>query len=185
MSSPKKQKITYEDGSGFDNNQVKVEDVIDLTDDIITSEKPKNSVAKGSGCVQNVPKREEVVDLTEVTNIPETENITYGDSSPFDENQVKDEESVGHTDYCCVCENEPCLVVDLDGMLMAMLQEYRDDKTHKEIRYLMYTNSIFRLHGRLGKGNRRKLPTCVEDKIRSLAPDDEYKGFVPSQEGTE
>ena len=185
MSSPKKQKITHGDGSGIDKNLVKIEEFIDLTDDIIISEEPKNSSAEGSGFLPNQVKKEEVVDLTDVTNNPKIQNITYGGISPLEDYQVKNEESVDHTDYCSACENEPCLVLEFDGMLNAMLQEYRDVKTNKEIRHAMYTSAVFRIHGPLGKGVRRKVPNCLEDRIRSLAPDKEYKGFVPSQEETE
>ena len=102
-----------------------------------------------------------------------------------EEETQEDEETVDASDYCGFCECDPCIITELDDMLNAILMEYRDSKSNREIRYCMYTDSIRYIHGYLGKGNRRQVPKCLEKKIHSLAPDEEYTGFIPSQEQTE
>ena len=32
----------------------------------------------------------------------------------------------------------------------------------------------------LGKGVRKKLPSCVQMRIHKMTPDDKYTGFIPS-----
>ena len=99
-----------------------------------------------------------------------------------DVKQVKKEEAEEQSDYCCFCESDPCVVTELEDMLNEILMEYRDSKSNKEIRYCMYTDSVRYMHGYLGRGNRKRVPKCLEDRIHYLAPDEEYTGFIPSQE---
>ena len=98
---------------------------------------------------------------------------------------IEENEEAKETDYCSICESDPCIISELDDMLNEILIEYRDTKTNREIRYCMYTDSIRYIHGYLGKGNRKKVPKCLEKRIHSLAPDEEYTGFIPSLEQTE
>jgi hypothetical protein len=44
----------------------------------------------------------------------------------------------------------------------------------------MYRHMTRRLHGQLGKGNRRPLPKCFTQGLRELFPSDDYVGFKPS-----
>ena len=43
----------------------------------------------------------------------------------------------------------------------------------------MYVNSVTAIFGPgLGKGVRKRLPPCLENKIRSMAPDEKCTGFI-------
>ena len=101
------------------------------------------------------------------------------------EETEENEETVHGSDYCSFCEIDPCIITELDDMLNEILMEYRDSKKNRQIRYIMYTESIRYIHGYLRKGNRKKVPKCLEKRIHSLAPDKEYTGFIPSVEQTE
>ena len=105
--------------------------------------------------------------------------------SGHDVKQVKKEEPEEQSDYCYYCERDPCIITELDDMLKEILMEYREEKTNRQIRYIMYTECIRYLYGYLGKGNRRKVPKCLEERIHSLLPDKNYTGFIPSKEQTE
>ena len=49
--------------------------------------------------------------------------------------------------------------------------------TNKEIRFQLYQQAIYELHGHLGQGNRKELPDCVYADIHDLYHDKEYVGF--------
>ena len=83
--------------------------------------------------------------------------------------------------HCQVCDNEPCIAIELEQMLMSIFHTHRDSKTNREIRFTMYTNSVKEIYGpSLGKGVRKKLPHCLQMKIRSIVPDKKYTGFKKS-----
>ena len=49
----------------------------------------------------------------------------------------------------------------------------------------MYANSVKAIHGPgLGKGVRKRLSRCLENKIRSMAPDKKYTGFIAGNNST-
>ena len=108
-----------------------------------------------------------------------------GDGSGQKGGAVKKEEPDEASEVCQFCEQEPCLVVELNDLLNSILWNYSDTKTNKQIRYCMYTDCTSYMHGYLGKGNRKKVPKCLEDRIHFLAPDKEYTGFIPSNEQVE
>jgi hypothetical protein len=92
---------------------------------------------------------------------------------------------------CPFCQNCPCwLEQGLYDSLVVLEQSIRDGDhdnkvTNKEVRYQLYRHATAYIHGFLGKGNRIKLPRCVETDIRDLAPEpaQAYEGFREAEGG--
>ena len=94
-------------------------------------------------------------------------------------NDVRTEEDdVEDSDICSECGFEPCVFFELEEMLVAIKQSHMDEKTNNQIRFIMYRESITHIFGRgLGEGNRKRVPKCVERKIKAMCPSAKYKGF--------
>ena len=83
---------------------------------------------------------------------------------------------------CSHCGNHPCILGEIEPLLVSILETYGEWKSKKEVRFKMYAESTTHIHGPgLGKGVRKKLPSCVTNAIRSMAPaaDKKYTGFIP------
>ena len=94
------------------------------------------------------------------------------------EGEGGDEERNEGTESCRYCGNHPCFVAELDEMLVSIVDTYSTFKSNKQIRFKMYSDSVRFIYGSsLGKGMRKKLPHCVQCRIRSLAPDESYTGY--------
>ena len=86
---------------------------------------------------------------------------------------------------CPQCESDPCVAKVLYPNFLTINTIFGDTKTNKQMRFHMYKEATKFVHGPgLGKGVRRKLPTCVESMIRDIAPDDCYKGFLEAEDNT-
>ena len=95
----------------------------------------------------------------------------------------KQEDAAEDSDVCNQCGYEPCVVVELEEMLVAIKQSYIDIKSNNQIRFIMYKESVTHIYGRgLGKGVRKMVPKCIERKIHSMAPSAKYKGFVEAKQ---
>ena len=98
-----------------------------------------------------------------------------------EENCVEEElKNENDPDECKYCGDNPCCFIELKPHLMSMLLIHGETKTNNQMRYYMYTEMTKFIHGPgLGKGVRRKLPHCMEQAIKSLAPDKDkkYTGF--------
>ena len=102
-----------------------------------------------------------------------------------DEPEEEDEDATepGTNTVCKHCGNHPCWSSVLEPSFLSIVDTYRDWKTHKQLRFLMYSDAIKTIYGPgLGKGNRRKMHQCVQELIHTLAPDIKYKGFMESKE---
>ena len=83
---------------------------------------------------------------------------------------------------CSHCSNHPCILGEIEPLLISILETYREWKYNKQVRFKMYAEATTHIHGPgLGKGVRKKLPHCVTSAIRSMAPADDkkYTGFIP------
>jgi hypothetical protein len=91
---------------------------------------------------------------------------------------------------CEACNSSPCVLSDVDPDLdqdktlyeyLAHVGESMQDggQSNKEIRYELYRIATKAINGHLGKGNRKKLPTCVTADIKDLFPEStgDYVGF--------
>ena len=111
--------------------------------------------------------------MNEETVLEISSNDGVEDAAP---NEEDTDETV---DVCPECGSDPCVVVELEEMLQDMRDLYMGWKTNKQTRFLMYRECSNHIHGTgLGKGVRRKLPNCVENRIRSMVPDENYTGFL-------
>ena len=94
----------------------------------------------------------------------------------------EDEESESRIP-CRFCDNHPCLSKDLEDQLVSIMETYGGYESNKKVRFRMYSQCITHIHGPgLGKGVRKKLPDCLQNEIKKLAPekDNAYTGFIAS-----
>ena len=78
---------------------------------------------------------------------------------------------------CRSCNNHPCVLVDVEAMLQELFDTYTGTLKNPQIRHKMYTQYTHYIHDYLGSKVREKVPSCVERRIRSLAPSKTYTGF--------
>ena len=92
-----------------------------------------------------------------------------------------DVETVDVPANCRFCNNHPCVLEELEPVFQSMMENYAGYKPNKAVRYSMYTETIRVIHGPcLGRKVRKRVPQCVEERIRSLLPDKTYTGFKES-----
>ena len=109
---------------------------------------------------------------------PDTKECASVKREKDDEDNAK-----GTYDICRYCENDPCVSEEHLNMLASLFDTYRDWKTNRQIRFCMYSNCVKAIHGPgLGRGVRKKLPHCLERKIREMAPDEKYTGFIDTND---
>ena len=107
-----------------------------------------------------------------------TNNNAVEDKEVAEEKGV-DEEELGRV--CKHCNNDPCWSRELEPLLQSIMENYGGRLPNRAVRHKMYTQSVQQIYGIcLGKGVRKKVPLCVTRVIRSMAPDDEYTGFLQS-----
>ena len=99
------------------------------------------------------------------------------------EELVPNEENVvDETEFCGHYESDPCVIVELQEILSSC----RDVESNKQIRFMMYRDSMrFIIGSGLGKGARKKLPVCKQGKIHSMIPYVTYTGFMKSNNNKE
>ena len=86
------------------------------------------------------------MEKSNTTKSDRTDDIESGDNNTYEDNT------------CRHCDNHPCVTVELNPVLQSILDTYRDIKTNRQIRYMMYTDSIRYIHGHsLGPDVRKKL----------------------------
>lgn len=89
--------------------------------------------------------------------------------------QNEDEEAL-----CQFCNEAVCIEEDLYREIVEIGKLHHSmEKTNKQIRYQIYRYYIHRIHGTTGKGNRIKIPDCVNNIIKDLYPSETYTGYIP------
>lgn len=81
---------------------------------------------------------------------------------------------------CKHCGCTLCYVHSIYDLLCERGEEMEEEKcANRNIRFALYRIASEQYHGHLGKGNRKKLPTCIVGNIRDLFPDARrnYIGF--------
>ena len=81
----------------------------------------------------------------------------------------------------CIAEQQRKAFVEVGDKMKAM---GRGIPTHKQMRFHCYRYMTYVIHGHLGEGDRRKLPSCVEAAIHETYPDKEFVGFKPGTKTT-
>jgi hypothetical protein len=98
---------------------------------------------------------------------------------------------------CCCQTAMPCITTQplfsqlvLDGNVLDIAMRYREDvlvvdhqRNNENFRHAAYRQFVLWQHGRLGKGNRRIVPSCSVLAIRSRypSPNGFYVGYRPSR----
>jgi hypothetical protein len=87
------------------------------------------------------------------------------------------------TKECMHCSMVPCIMKSgLYEELMFVGEGMEENgATNKEIRFELYCLSAKRLYGKLGSGNRKKLPSCLMSEIHDAYPAErgtQYVGFM-------
>ena len=95
------------------------------------------------------------------------------------ERQVDQEESPDEW-HCPNCQNSPCQFLQWQDELERMVDLMNPEATNNQKCYHMYRHMSRRLHGTLGKGNRRPLPLCFANGVKELYPSDWYTGYKPN-----
>ena len=87
-------------------------------------------------------------------------------------------------DYVCQnCGYHPCVwqtyKEDNEDYLSSLKVEISQGRQSSEVRKQVYRDITRTMHGIMGSGVRRKLPTCVEDNVRRMFPseDRKYMGY--------
>lgn len=98
---------------------------------------------------------------------------------------------------CCARVPHQCItttplfpVLILDGNVLDIAMRYREDmmalnntRNNESFRHAAYRQFVLWQHGRLGKGNRRVVPSCCVLAIRARypSPNGIYTGYRPSR----
>ena len=102
------------------------------------------------------------------------------ENNPDSTDPMKSNGTEDPSPFCVHCGDDPCVVEQLEEMLLSLVRSFRGVKSNKQLRHYMYTNSIRFIHGpNLGKGVRKRIPHCLQKRIHALCPDKVYTGFIP------
>ena len=88
------------------------------------------------------------------------------------------QEEMTRNNYCDTCNQGPCCwTTNVTQLLLVEAVENHFTTANK--RFFMYQQMKCVLHGHLGHGNRKELPSCVVTGVQELFPDDNenYQGF--------
>jgi hypothetical protein len=82
--------------------------------------------------------------------------------------------------FCQTCKHSPCSFLQWQEELERIVDLLHPEATNKSKRYHMYKHIIRRLHGTLGKGNRKEVPVCFSQGLADLYPSEYYTGYKPN-----
>ena len=81
---------------------------------------------------------------------------------------------------CQYCHRSPCCSHDIYDLLSETGTEMEEEgSSNRIIRFALYRLATEKIHGNLGKGNRKELPACITGEIRDLysRPRSNYIGY--------
>ncbi len=96
---------------------------------------------------------------------------------------AEDSQSQQEPGFCEHCGHSPCHFLQWQEELERIVDIKYPEVTNKQKDYNMYSHITCRLHGPLGKDNRRPLPLCFGQGMRDLYPSKYYTGYKPSPLG--
>jgi hypothetical protein len=128
-----------------------------------------SAVAERMACADDTAEEEEEQESEE-----ESADSTVVVEEPFDPSKL-----------CDFCGYNHCWMLDHYRNLVILGTELEESEVYsnKEIRFHLYREFAHMYWGKLGAGNRRKLPHCVVAEIHDAYPksgDEDYVGFKPS-----
>ena len=98
---------------------------------------------------------------------------------------------------CCTTVQRPCISrtnlfrqLVIDGNVLEIAMRYREDmlvlnnvRNNQNFRHAAYRQYVLWQHGRLGRGNRRVVPSCCVMAIRARypSPNGIYTGYKPAR----
>ncbi|XP_062599370.1 P2X purinoceptor 7-like [Saccostrea cucullata] len=82
-----------------------------------------------------------------------------------------------HQTFIDNCLNERVLEVNLHEYIQMEGPLDDNEPTNEVLRHIAYRRFVFWVWHRLGRGNRKVLPSCVVNKIRDRFPSEYYTGF--------
>lgn len=125
-------------------------------------------------------------DLDPENNLPEWCNCGHCVTMPTQEENK-----------CCAQVRRPCISrtnlfrqLVLDGNVLELAMRYREDvlvlnnaRSNENFRHAAYRQYVLWQHGRLGRGNRRVVPSCCVLAIRARypSPNGLYRGYMPAR----
>ena len=136
-------------------------------------------MATNDGSVSSFVRPDEVASNAQKTH--------GGQDDDSNDPPIKKEKIIGPPRRCKYCRQRPCIMADgeLYNALVGYFEDYIEPEyeqkmiTEKEVRFKLYRHATFLIHGYLGRGVRKELPTCVRGEIIDLvpSPDGKYVGF--------
>jgi hypothetical protein len=164
----------------------------DLSPEAVDRKKRKTGKAKeeeNKKEEKKIKKEEKSLDediLDECDTFPDSEYPTppvledcCPDDHPRIENVWQDEPEDEW--FCPTCNHSPCSFVQWQEELETIVDLMHPEATNKSKRYHMYKHIIRRLHGTLGKGNRKEVPVCFSQGLADLYPSEYYTGYKPNR----
>ena len=99
--------------------------------------------------------------------------------------KIEETEGEGCDMFCCPkCGFDPCKWVSVGKALLPEVHEFveqnggRASISNAQIRFFYYHEITCALHGHLGARNRRRLPECIVQGVRTLFPNKNNIGYV-------
>jgi hypothetical protein len=91
-----------------------------------------------------------------------------------------DEDPLDHLWSCKNCGKSPCDWPTIHPEIIQYAHQLDTDDlgmSNAARRFRLYKRATFLIHGHLGRGDRRELPSCVTQEIHTWYPDEQYTGF--------
>ena len=86
---------------------------------------------------------------------------------------------------CKACESDPCLWIEHHESVLSEIEIFKEEKVAKGeacpnnvCRKHGYRHFSLLIYGHLGKGQRVKLPGCIEEGVRSKYPNQSGKAYM-------
>ena len=105
-------------------------------------------------------------------------------SSPSTTDGEDDEIS---SNICLYCGDKPCFWISMKDDIVSSTIRNVDNylKPNSYFRKRAYQMYVFHKYGRLGKGNRVRVPLCVLEGVRSVWPESDANGYMGHKDSFE
>ena len=109
----------------------------------------------------------------------QTSNDVYSSPSTTDGEEEEDHTS---STVCLYCGDKPCFWISMKDDIVSSTIRNVDNylKPNSYFRKRAYQIYVFHKYGRLGKGNRVRVPFCVLEGVRSVWPESDSNNYMGS-----